>query len=87
MQCVNISSLGLTVPICTSQHDKMLKTLVKNEMSSDIYGLNYPTKASGWTRLEDTSSTKTSHGRWEYYDKTLFLISKHCSCLGCPLIK
>ena len=39
MQCVNISSLGLTVPICTSQHDKMLKTLVKSEMSRDIYGL------------------------------------------------
>lgn len=49
-----------------------------------VFNINYPTKASGWTRLEDTSSTKTSHGRWEYYDKTLFLISKHCSCLGCP---
>ncbi len=41
MQCVNISSLGLTVPICTSQHDKMLKTLVKSEMSRDIYGLKH----------------------------------------------
>lgn len=41
MQCVNISSVGLTVPICTSQHDKMLKTLVKSEMSQDIYGLKH----------------------------------------------
>ena len=51
-----------------------------------VFNINYPTKSSGWTRLLDdhSSPTKTSHGRWEYYDKTLFLISKHCSCLNCP---
>ena len=47
MQCVNISSLGLTVPICTSQHDKMLNTLVKSEMSRDIYGLSRVRTTSG----------------------------------------
>ena len=51
-----------------------------------VFKINYPTKSSGWTRLQSTESspTKTSHGRWEYFDKTLFLISKHCSCLNCP---
>ena len=46
MQCVNISSLGLTVPICTSQH-KMLKTLVESEMSRDVYGLKHLHKQNG----------------------------------------
>lgn len=41
MQCVNITSSEIVVPICTSHQDKMLRTLVRKEMLKDVYGLKH----------------------------------------------